>query len=392
VLVLYGTGTIVGAGIFVLVGAVADRAGSAAPASFLLAGIVAAFTAFSYGELAARYPVSAGEAVYVESAFNRRWLAAAIGYAIIFTGIVSGSTLARGFFGYLLEFVQAPEVLAIGGIVVGLGVVAAIGIELSAGAVAVMSIIQIAGLALFVALASDALGELPARWPELFPELSLEAFSGVFLGALLAFYSFIGFEDMVNLAEEVREPERTLPRGILLALLAATVLYLVVVTTAVLALPVTELAESDAPLAAVLEQRGAPGHALVAVVGLLATANSLLVQVIMASRVAYGMGRRGLAPELFSTLHGRTQTPLLATAGATGAVLAFALWLPLVLLAQLTSVVILMIFAAVNAALWWLKRTDQPEGVPNIPRWVPAIGVLLSSGLVVLQVASWARG
>jgi amino acid transporter len=378
-------GTIIGAGIYVLVGKVAGLAGMYAPFAFALAAVIAGFTAFSYAELSARYPRSAGEAVYVEEAFHRRMLSGVTGWAVVLMGIVSSATLANGFVGYLRVFVQAPDWLAIVTLVIGLGLLAGWGISQSVWVATLTTLLELFGLLMVLFLAGDSLAELPQRWQQLIPPLRGDVWLGIMLAAFLAFYAFIGFEDMVNVAEEVKNPRRNLP--LVIALIATTVIYVLIALVAVLAMAPQELARSDAPLASLIEQRG---HQSVSIglIGLVAVVNGALIQIIMASRVVYGMARERMAPPTFATVNPRTQTPVRATIAVTLAILALALWLPLVKLAETTSFITLIVFALINLALWRLKlRGPHPAGVVRCPLWVPVTGLTLCVGLLLFRIA-----
>ncbi|HKJ76114.1 MAG TPA: amino acid permease [Gammaproteobacteria bacterium] len=386
-LTLYGLGTIVGAGIYVLSGKVAGMAGMAAPVAFLVASVLAAFSAFSYAELAARFPVSAGEAAYSMRAFGREGLATAVGLAIALVGLVSAGTMARGFVGYLQVFWAVPDPVAITGFLLLLGAVAAWGISQSAWLAAGATVVEVAGLVLVLWAGGDALGTLPARWPELIPELEIGLWVGVLSGAFIAFYAFIGFEDIVKVAEEVRDPARNLAWAILLALGISTLFYVAVSTVSVLAVPPDELGASEAPLALVYERAsGLPSH-LISAIGIAAVINGALVQLIMASRMLYGMAREGWLPRWFAAVHPATRTPLRATALVLAVVLALALAFPLVRLAEATSFINLLVFCVVNLSLWVLKgRAPRPEGVRVFPRWVPLVGFLASAGFLVGRI------
>ena len=222
----YGLGTIIGAGIYVLIGEVAGRAGMYAPFAFLLAAVVAAFSAFAYAELSARYPLSAGEAIYVKEAFHRRWLTIATGWSVVLIGTVSAAALANGFIGYLRLFVRLPNWLAISLLVVGLGLLAAWGISQSVWVATIITLVELGGLLIVLFVARDGLAVLPQRWGELIPPPTADVWTGIALGGFLAFYAFIGFEDMVNVAEEVKNPRRNLPLAIILALCVSTLLYM----------------------------------------------------------------------------------------------------------------------------------------------------------------------
>ena len=385
VLTLYGLGTIVGAGIYALVGKVASEAGTAAPVSFALAALVAAFTGLSYGELSARLPQSAGEASYVSAAWGQRSLSQLVGYAVVFTGLVSAAAIANGFVGYARLFVDAPASLLVGGQVVALGLIAAAGIELSAGLAVLVTCIELGGLLIVLAVAGDSLAALPARAAELWP--SQQAWSGVSAGAFLAFYAFVGFEDMVNMAEEVQDAPRAMPRAIVLSLSVATLLYVLIALVAVLGLPLQTLRNSDAPLAALVSARSTLGPSAIGLISMVAVVNGALVQLIMASRVLYGMGASGAAPGWLAHISHRTQTPLRATALVTATVLLLALAFPIVPLAKATSFIILTVFVLVNASLLKLKRADGPPPPVSYPTWVPFIGLLSCLAVLVSQLA-----
>lgn len=385
----YGLGTILGAGIYVLVGKVAGTAGMYAPVAFLLAAAVAAFTAFTYAELAARHPLSAAEAVYVHEGFGRRELSMLVGLLICFSGLVSSATIANGFVGYLDVFIELPATLVVVLAVLALGLLSAWGILQSVTAAAVATVIEIGGLLLIIFVSRESFGSLPERLPELIPPMESGTWWAIALGAFLAFYAFIGFEDMANVAEEVENPQRNLPRAILLALIGSTVLYLLVVIAAVLALPIETLAHTQAPLALIYENATGSQPTVIALISLFAVMNGALIQMIMSSRMLYGMARAGWLPRALGEVSERTQTPLRATALVTAGVLIFALWLPLETLAKLTSFAILVVFVLVNLSLIRIKRHQQaPTGVRVYPVWVPWGGTLLAVLLLILQTLS----
>ena len=383
---LYGLGNILGAGIYVLVGKVVGTAGVHAPLAFVIAAIVAALSAFTYGELAARYPVSAGEAVYVDAAFGVAALSLTVGLLIALAGMVSAATLVRGFVGYLHVFIQAPGFLTIVLLVLSLAAVAAWGIGESARVAAVFTLIEIGGLLLIVYVARESFGALPGQASTILIPPSAAAWQGTMLGAFLAFYAFIGFEDMVNVAEEVEHPERNLPLGILIALVISTALYFVVVLVAQLSVRAEALARSDAPLALVYATMTGGSPVVISAIGLFAVVNGALIQLIMATRVLYGMGARRWLPLYFSKVNPVTRTPLAATVVVSLIILVLALWVPLVRLAGATSALILVIFVMVSLALIRLKlRQPDPPGIKTIPMWVPTVGALSSALLLAFQ-------
>lgn len=391
---LYGLGTTIGAGIYVLVGKVAGSAGMYAPFSFLVASLLAGLTVLSFAEFASRLPKSAGEAIYVHQAFPTRILALIVGLGVAFAGLISSAAISHGFVGYLHEFVEVPDWLAIGLLVVALGAVAAWGITESATIAVIATVIEIGGLLVAIWSGYENLADIPARMTELLPPFEAAAWGGIMAGSILAFYAFIGFEDMVNVAEEVRDVERTMPRAVILTLVISAAFYLALALVAVLSLPLDELAASEAPIAALIERK-APGLSkAISVVAIIAVLNGALVQTVMAARVLYGLSTQGWLPRILSSVHPVTRTPLLATAIVAGVILVFALWLPLVRLAEITSYLMLAIFALVNLALWRVKQRDPPPplGTFTVPIWVPATGFLACAGIIVFRLGTQLAG
>lgn len=384
---LYGLGTTIGAGIFVLVGKVAGVSGMYAPVAFLVAALLAGGAALAFAELSGRYPLSAGEAVYVHEGLGLRWLALLVGLAVAAAGLISAATIARGFVGYLQDFVDVSPTVAVTGVLILIGLIAAWGIAESVTIAALFTLAEAGALIAVIAVGAPALATVPERLPELLPPFQSVAWVGIMAGAVLAFYAFLGFEDMVNVAEEVRDAPRILPRSILLVLVLTALLYVGVATVAVLVLPLEELAASKAPLAAVYEAASDLSPTPISLVALVAVLNGALVQLIMASRVLYGLSSRGWLPGWLGTVHPRTRTPLIATGIVTGLCLLLAVAFPIVTLARATAYVTLTIFALVNLALWWLKaRAPSVPGVFTLPRWVPLVGFVACIAMLAFDV------
>ena len=384
-LTLYGLGNILGAGIYVLVGEVVGQAGLYAPLAFVLAAIVASLSAFSYGELSARYPQSAGEAIYVQEAFNRKSLSIVVGSLIALAGMVSAATLARGFVGYFQTFAALSDVFIIIGLVTLLAFIAAWGITESVRVAAVLTLIEGAGLVLIISVAMPDMAEFGERFSQL-PDISPMEVQSVLLGAFLAFYAYIGFEDMVNIAEEVKQPEKNLPRAILISLVVSTILYLLVVIVSLTTLTVEQLATSNAPLATVFQHATGRSPWLISVIGGMAILNGALIQIIMAARVFYGMSRRGWLPRTLGRVNAKSRTPVHATALVALTICVLALWFPLIALAKGTSFLLLIIFALVNLALIVIKlRQPTVAHVRPIAMWIPVLGLIASAALVGAQ-------
>lgn len=388
-LTFYGLGTIIGAGIYVLIGEVAGIAGMHMPLSFLVASLVAGFTAFSYAELSSRYPRSAGEAVYIHEGFNIRALSTAVGLLIIFVGMVSSATLINGFVNYLNEFVQYPRWIVIVLVMAILGGLAIWGITQSVAAAFILTLVEIAGLVLIIAVSGKNIVMLPERLPEMLPSADFMLWQGIFLGGFLAFYAYIGFEDMVNVAEEVKEPEKNLPLAILFALLISTLFYLVISVLAVLSLSPEELAAAEAPLATIYEKATGEQAVVITVIGLLSVLNGIMIQVIMASRVLYGVSSQGWITPLFSRVNKVTRTPLIATVCVTLLIILLATTLTLVTLAKITSFITLLVFFLINVALLRIKiHNPQPENVWTVRGYIPFIGAVLTILLIIFQLSN----
>ena len=388
-LVLYGLGTTVGAGIYVLIGEVAALAGMLAPISFLVAALLAAPTALAFAELSARYPRSAGEAVYVSAAFGVPWFATLVGLMVATVGIVSAAAIANGFVGYARQFVDLSDTIIIVGMVALLGLVAVWGVTESVAIAAVVTLIEIGGLLLVVGTGIGA--DSVAAWDTI-GSFSLDwvVVSGILAGSILAFYAFLGFEDMVNLAEEVREAPRVIPKAIVITLVVTGLLYVAVAWVAVRVVPLDTLAGAEAPLALVFGHATGRSSAVISAIGGVAVINGALIQIIMASRVLYGLASQGWLPRLLAGLNVRTRTPVIATLVATAVVMALALSLTLVRLAEVTSTITLIIFALVNLALMRVKaKYDAPGDIWINPDWLPLFGFSVSAGFALYQLSRY---
>lgn len=391
-LTLYGLGNILGAGIYVLIGKVVASAGVFTPWSFLLASLVAGMTAFSYAELSARYPLSAGEAVYLQSGFGLRLLSSGAGVLIVFAGIVSAAAIARGFVGYFLQFWIVPPALLITLLVAALGALAIWGIAESALLAALFTLIEVSGLLLVAWVAFPDSASLGDSFTAMMLPAEFVHWDGILLGGILAFYAYIGFEDMVNVAEEVREPERNLPIAILAALAISTLLYMVIALVAVSGPSLEALSSAEAPLALIYEHATGSAPVAISLIALAAVINGALIQIIMASRVCYGMARQGWIPAVLGKVNSRTRTPVTATLVISATVLLMALLLPVESLARVTSLLLLVVFALVNLALLKIQRKPAQSYTGfSVPGWIPLGGFLSSSALLAYQTLAFLR-
>ena len=374
-LVLYGTGITVGAGIYVLIGAVAGHAGIYAPWSFVLAAAVMALTVASYAELSTRFPVSAGEAAYVRAAFRSRALSTAVGLLTVLIGVVSSAAVTLGSAGYIQQFIDLPQGLIAVSVILALGAVAAWGILESVALASLFTVIEVGGLVTVIVAGVHA-GLPIATTIAQVPPLNALALSGIGFGSLLAFFAFIGFEDLANVVEEAKLPHRDIPRAMILTLCISTILYVLVAAVAVSAGPIERLSSSPAPLSLVFREIAGVRPATISAIAIVATLNTILAQMTKAARVIYGVAREGELPAVFARVHRRTGTPLVATAVVAASVIPLALFVPLTPLAEGTSLATLAVFALVNLALLRLRyrgvRSDNPH--VTVPIWIPAIG------------------
>ena len=379
--VLYGLGVTIGAGIYVLVGIAAGRSGMHAPLAFLGAALVMGFSAATFAELGTRMPVSASEAAYVQAAFRRDWLSLAVGLLVIATATVSAATISVGSAGYVAVFLPVPAWWIISGVVLAMGVVACLATVQSVTFAGLMTVVEVGGLVLIMVAGLGHGTDVITRLPEIWPSAGdSTAWIGVAGTALIAVFAFIGFEHLVNVAEEMKEPSRTLPRALFLTLGLTALIYGLVVWIAVTAVPPQELAGSSAPLALVFERLTGLPLVTMSAIAVVATLNGIIVHMIMIARVIYGLADQGNLPKTLTRLNPVTHTPLLATAIGVGAILGLALAVPLAGLADLTARFTLVIFAVVNLALIRIKSRSEasPSGAFICPRWVPFAGLVSS--------------
>ena len=387
--VLYGLGVTIGAGIYVLVGIAAGRSGMHAPLAFVLAALVMSFSAASFAELGTRMPVSASEAAYVEKAFNRPWLSLTMGLLVVLTATISAATISVGSAGYLGVFIDLPAHWIITLVVVSMGLVACLSTSQSVTLAGIMTLVELGGLVLIIVAGVGAGSGVVTRIPEIWPGSGeVGAWVGLSGTTLIAVFAFIGFEHLVNVAEEMKNPSHTLPWALFLTLGLTALIYARVVWVAVVAVPPDELARSSAPLALVFERLTGMPLKTMSLIAVVATLNGVIVHVIMISRVLYGLAAQGNLPKALAQLNPRTGTPLLATALGIIAILVLALAVPLSGLADLTARFTLVVFAIINTTLIRIKSREAaaPLHVFVCPRWVPVAGLVSSIGLLLLDL------
>lgn len=389
---LYGLGSMLGAGLYGLIGKAAGEVGNAVWLAFLVALIAALLTAMSYASLGSRYPRAAGAVYVAQRAYGFPLLSFMVGLALVCSGLTSIATQSRVFGANMIELLGldgfSVAAMALGYLMLTTSIVFR-GIKESMWANVLCTIVSIAGLLLVVAVGFSHWGSV--NYLETPPVGDgNQTFLIVIQGAVLAFFAFIGFEDMYNVAEEVKEPERTIPIGLISAMLIAAIIYVAVALTAVSVVPWDELAEAPGPITEVMA-RAAPivPPILFTAITIFAVANTGLVNFVTASRLLYGMSRQHLLPRHLGKVHHGRRTPHIAI------LVLFLILVPLALLGTITELaaatvlLLLTVFAVVNGALFILKgRQGEEPGKFEIPRIIPALGFLVCAGLIAVRVST----
>lgn len=385
-LTVFVIGDVLGAGIYALVGEVAGRVGGAIWTSFLLAGVLAAFTATAYAELVTKYPQAAGAALYTHKAFRRTFLTFLVAFAVMCSGVASAATLATAFGGdYLSEFVELPKLL-VGAVFLGVlafvnfrGIKESVTLNLGLTSIelAGLALVTVIGLAFLLDGGGDAGRVLEFAEGEAVPLAMLS-------GASLAFFALIGFEDSVNVAEETRDPSRVFPPALFIGLGVALAIYVLVTLIASMAVPTGRLEGSDGPLLEVVQLGPlAVDSRVFSAIALFALTNGALINMIMASRLLYGMAQQGIIPRPLGRVHGERRTPYVAVVFV--ALLAFALLLvgDLSSLADTTVLLLLCVFVVVNIAVLVLRGDRVEHGHWRAPTVLPVLGAVACAGLIV---------
>ena len=363
-LTMYGVGLILGAGIYVLIGEAVGFAGNIVWLSFVLGSIVAVFAGLSYAELSALFPRAAAEYVFVKNAFKSEFIGFIIGWLTAITSMIVAATVALGFGGYFAEFLNIPITISAVLLLVGLSIVNFIGIRESAWMNTIFAIVTAGGLALIIFLGVTYPVEESIDYYE-----APTGITGIILAFVLIFFAFIGFEDMANVAEEVKKPKKNLPRAIILSIIVTGTIYVLVALAVVRIMSWEELGNSAAPLAAVAKKAfGLEGQVSLSVVALFATASTVLITLIAGARILYGMAKNGSLPLILARVHSKTKTPWIAVIGILITSVAFAFVGDIVIVANITVFAVVITFAMVNLSVIILRYTEpqleRPFRVP----------------------------
>jgi basic amino acid/polyamine antiporter, APA family len=380
-------GDILGTGIYALTGSVAEVIGGALWIPFLVAFVVALFTAFSYLELVGKYPRAAGAALYTHKAFGINFLTFMVTFTVMASGITSAATAARAFGGtYLREFVELP-VWAVGIVfVVGLALINFRGVGESVKANLLLTVIELSGLLIIIAVGvyavAGGLGE-PARLVEINTG-ETSAFLAITAATSLAFFAMVGFEDSVNMAEESHDPPRIFPRAMLWGLGAAATIYVIVAVLSSMLVPAGELAAAESGALLRVLQTGAPGFPLpvFAAIGLFAVVNSALINMLMASRLLYGMSNERILPRVLGRVHEGRRTPWVAIIFTSLIAIVLVAVGDISQLGGTTALLLLLVFTVVNIAVLVLRRDPVEHNHFRAPTWMPFAGIALCGFLV----------
>jgi len=379
-LTMYGVGLTLGAGIYVLIGEAAGFAGNSMWISFGLAAIVAIFAGLSYAELTTLFPRAAAEYVFVKNAFKSEFIGFLIGWLTAITSMIVGATVALGFGGYFAQFLDIPITLSAISLLGGLSLVSFIGIRQSAWANTIFALVTITGLGIIIFLGFTYEVTEPVDYFE-----SPTGMTGIILAFVLIFFAFIGFEDMANVAEEVKRPKKTLPRAIILSIIITAAIYILVSLSSVRILNWDDLSQSAAPLADVATKGlGIEGGITMSAIALFATASTVLITLVAGARILYGMAKSGSLPSIFSRVHSKTGTPWVAVIGIFVTSVTFAFIGDIVIVANIVVFAIVITFAMINLSVILLRYVRPDEIRPfRVPLNVGKFPILPLFGFVI---------
>jgi amino acid transporter len=400
-LLLFIVGDILGTGIYAVTGSVAKEVGGVVWLPFLVAFVVAVITAFSYLELVTKYPQAAGAALYTHKAFGIHFVTFLVCFTVMCSGITSASTAARAFAANLNAFssvlrggpadVDPSPGLQTGLALVFILVVALVnlrGVAESVKANVVLTLVELSGLLIVILVGVFAVTQGKADFSRVVmfdTPGDKSVFVAVTAGTSLAFFAMVGFEDSVNMAEETKNPEEIFPKIMLTGLGITGAIYILVSITAIALVPAGELGAGDAPLTKVVAA-GAPNlpvDQVFPLIAMFAVANSALINMMMASRLLYGMANQRVLPRPFGRVLPGRRTPWVAivftTLLAAGLVTLVG---RVTALGGTTALLLLGVFTVVNICCLVLRRDPQPHKHFRAPTFVPVLGALLCAYLV----------
>ena len=389
--VMYGIGVILGAGIYVLVGEAIAAAGESVWISFLLAAAISLFTVLSYAELSSRYPKAAAEYVYVQESFRNEVLSFIVGWLTIFTGLMAVVTVSLGFGGYLRGIINLEIIYGAILLLIFCGIVNFVGIKESSRINIIFTLIEMAGLVLVIFIGMRYFGSVDyLNRPY--------GMSGIFSAAILVFFAYIGFQYVVNIAEETRNARKVVPIALFVSVGVTTVLYILVAISIVSVIDYRSMAGIGNPLAYVARLGlGEMGSNILTPIALFATANTVLISLIVTSRIVYGMSRGGSLPLLLSRVHTSRGTPWVSIVILTFISLILIFIEDIRFLAEITNISVFVTFAMVNLSLIIIRLTKKdirlepdtfrvPLNVKNVSL-IPVVGFVTC--MFMISQFSW---
>jgi APA family basic amino acid/polyamine antiporter len=393
---ILGVGLILGAGIYTIIGDVAAVAGNAMWLSFIIASIIAILVGLTYAELVSMFPGSAAEYLFSKKAFNNNFLASTIGFLVVFAIISSSATVAVGFSGYLSAFLPSiPSIIFALVIIIILSVINFWGISESTRINLTFTFIEIFGLVFIIILAFYGGSIFQANFFE-FPTLpdGSNNLWMIFSAVGLVFFAYIGFENIVTLSDETKKPRKVIPKALILSIGITTIIYILIAVSTIGLVGWETLSKSDAPLATAAQKAsGNFGNFLLSVIGLFATANTVLMLLIASSRMIYGISEHGLSvPRVFSSIHKKRKTPWVAiiVVMITSLLLVIALQANVTKIASVSVFSILIVYLLMNVSLIVLrykkKELERPFSSPLTIRRFPVLaGLGIIFSLILLS-------
>jgi APA family basic amino acid/polyamine antiporter len=374
---LMSIGIILGAGIYVVIGEAAGLTGNSIWLSFIIGAIVATFTGLSYAELCSRFPHAGAEYVYVKNSFGKTpaWLT---GWLIIAGNIIGGTTVALGFSNYFSALFNTP-IIPIAILVLFIcGIILVLGIKETASVTILFTLIEVVGLVIIIFIGMQKFGDVD------YLKLS-NGIKGIIEGGVLIFFSYLGFQGITRLAEETKQPEKTIPKAIILSIVITTFIYILVAIAAVSVLPAEELANEGAPLARIAENAfGRNSFILLSAIALFSTFNTALMMLLSGSRLIYGISKEKALPDLFSKVSKKTLAPWIAVIVVVVAAIFFLFVGDLKSIANLTNFTVFSVFIVINATLIYFRVKKPvkegfkvPLSIKKIPIF-PVFGIITS--------------
>lgn len=374
---LMSIGIILGAGIYVIIGEAAGFTGNSLWISFLIGASVATFTGLSYAELCSRFPKAGAEYVYVQNSFGQTsaWLT---GWLIIAGNIIGGTTVALGFSNYFSALFNTSVIPVAIVVLIICGIILVLGIKETASVTILFTLIEAIGLFIIIFIGLQKFGNVD------YLQLT-NGIKGIIEGGVLIFFSYLGFQGITRLAEETKQPEKNIPKAIILSIIITTIIYILVAIAAVSVIPAQDLANENAPLARIAETSfGQNSFIVLSAIALFSTFNTALMMLLSGSRLIYGISKEKGLPKLFSKVSKRTLAPWVAISGVITAAIFCLLIGDLKSIANLTNFTVFSVFIVINATLIFLRVKKPinegfkvPFNIGKIPIF-PLLGIITS--------------